>query len=68
ELSTLIKVRLCLNLNLYDKALELIDSHWTEKSFDRRAYMLRAEIKEKMGLFEDAFFDYKSASSRPPIK
>lgn len=65
ELSALIKVRLCLNLNIYDKALELIHSHWTEESLDRRAYLLRAEIKEKMGLFEEAFFDYQIASSMP---
>jgi hypothetical protein len=64
-LSTSIKVRLCLNLNLYDKALELINSHWTEESLDHRAYMLRAEIKERMGLFEDALFDHKNASSVP---
>ncbi len=67
-LATLIKVRLCLNLNLYHKALELFDSHWKEESLNRRAYLLRAEIKEKMGLFEDAFFDYKRASSMPAIK
>ncbi|MFQ6003599.1 MAG: hypothetical protein ACE5KJ_07625, partial [Candidatus Zixiibacteriota bacterium] len=68
ELSALIKVRLCLDLNLYDKALELFDSYWKEGSLNRRAYLLRAEIKEKMGLFEDAFFDYKTASSMPAIR
>jgi hypothetical protein len=68
KLTNLIKVRLCLNLNLYDKALELFDSYWTEESLDRRAYLLRAEIKEKMGLLEDAFSDYKNASSIPAIK
>jgi len=65
NLSILIKVRLCLNLNVYDKALELANSHWDEGSFDRKAYLLRAEIKEKMGLFEDASLDYRSASSFP---
>lgn len=68
ELAILVKVRLCLNLNLYHKALELFDSYWKERSFDRRAYMLRAEIKENMGLFEDAFFDYKNASGMPSMK
>jgi len=68
DLAILVKVRLCLNLNLYNKALELFDSYWEEGSFDRRAYTLRAEIKEKMGLFEDALFDYKNASSIPSIK
>jgi len=68
ELATLIKVRLCLNLNLYHKALELFDSYWKEGSLDRRAYTLRAEIKEKMRLSEDAFFDYRNASSMPSIK
>ncbi len=68
KLSALIKVRLCLNSNLYDKALDLIESHWTEGSLDRRAYMLRAQVKEKMGLLEDAFFDYKRAASMPAAK
>lgn len=68
NLSVSIKVRLCLNVDLYDKALELVNSHWEEESFDRKAYLLRAEIKEKMGLFEDAFLDYKSASSMPSVK
>jgi hypothetical protein len=63
-----VKVRLCLNLNLYREALDLVDSYWKEGSFDRRAYMLRAEINEKMGLFEDAFFDYKNASDMPSMK
>lgn len=68
ELSILIKVRLLLGLRLYNKALELVNSHGEEESFDRKAYMSRAEIKEKMGLFEDAFFDYKSASGMPSSK
>lgn len=68
DLAIIVKVRLCLNLNLYHKALELFDSYWKEGSFDRRAYTLRAEIKEKMGLFEDALFDYRNASSMPSIK
>jgi len=68
ELSTLIKVRLCLNLSLYHKALEIFDSYWKEGSLDRRAYMLRAEIKERIGLLEDAFFDYKNASGVSSIR
>ena len=68
ELSTLIKVRLCLRLNLYHKALEIFDSYWKERSLDRRAYMLRAEIKERIGLLEDAFFDYKNASGVSSIR
>ncbi len=68
DLAIMVKIRLCLNLNLYHKALELFDSYWKERSFDRRAYTLRAEIKEKMGLFEDALFDYRNASSMPSIK
>jgi len=65
QLSISSKVRLCLSLSLYDKALELLESHWKEKAFDRKAYLLRAEIKEKMGLFEDASLDYRSASGFP---
>jgi len=60
-----IKVRICLSLGIYDKALELINSSRDKESFDRRTYLLRAEIKEKMGLFEDAWLDYKAALRMP---
>ncbi|MGB3093416.1 MAG: hypothetical protein WBC42_09425 [Candidatus Zixiibacteriota bacterium] len=56
------KIRLCLSLNLYHKALDLIDSHWGGSPSDPEAYGLRAEIKGMMGLREDAFFDYFMAT------
>jgi hypothetical protein len=65
DLSTVIKVRLYSDLGTYDKALELINSHWNVRSFGRRACLLRAEVKEKMGLFEDAWLDYRTALRMP---
>ncbi len=62
DLCALVKIRLYLNSGLYDKALELVRSSWKEESLDRRAYLLRAGIEEKMGLFEDALIDYRNAS------
>jgi hypothetical protein len=63
RLSVASKVRLCMGLGLYPEALELVDSHYGGKSFDRTGYLLRAEVKEQMGLLEDACFDYKKAAS-----
>jgi hypothetical protein len=62
DLCVLVKVRLYLNSSLYHKALELVCSTWQGEFLDRRAYLLRAGIEEKMGLFEDALIDYKNAS------
>ncbi len=62
DLCVLVKVRLYMNSGLYHKALELVSSSWKGESLDRRAYLLRAGIEEKMGLFEDALIDYKNAS------
>ena len=61
-LSVLSKVRLCLSLNLYHTALELVDSYVTQRPSDANVYRLRAEIKGMMGLHQDAFFDYFMAS------
>jgi hypothetical protein len=61
-LPVLSKVRLCLSLNLYHTALELVDSYVTQRPSDANAYRLRAEIKGMMGLHQDAFFDYFMAS------
>lgn len=63
RLSVASKVRLCLGLGLYPEALEAIHSHYGGRSLDRTGYLLRAEIKERMGLLDDACFDYKKASS-----
>ncbi len=68
KLSLSSKIRLCLGLNLYDKALDLFDSQWKGKPLDRDAYLLRAEIREKMGLLEDAFLDYKNALNTLPAE
>jgi hypothetical protein len=62
DLRAQIKIRLCLNSGVWDKALDLVRSHWKEGTLDRQAYLLRASIEEKMGLFEDALLDYKNAS------
>jgi hypothetical protein len=62
DLSILAKIRLCLSLNLYDRALALVDSHWGRAPSDPEAYLLRAEIEGAMGLLEDAYFDYLEAS------
>jgi hypothetical protein len=56
------KVRLCMSLNLYHTALELVDSYVSQRPSDAEAYRLRAEIKGMMGLHQDAFFDYFKAS------
>ena len=63
RLSVASRVRLCLGLGLYPEALDLIDSHYKDRPFDRTGYLLRAEVKERMGLLEDACFDYKKAST-----
>ncbi len=63
RLSLASKVGLCLGLGLYPEAMEVIDSHYGGESFDRTGYLLRAEVKERMGLLEDACFDYKKAAS-----
>ena len=67
-LPVLSKVRLCLSLNLYHTALELVDSYVTQRPSDANAYRLRAEIKGMMGLHQDAFFDYFMASQLSPGK
>jgi hypothetical protein len=58
DLSIPAKARLCLSLNLYEEALRLPKG--TELS-RQETHLLRAEIKERMGLFEDALFEYRSA-------
>jgi hypothetical protein len=61
-LSVFSRVRLCLSLNLYDTALELVNSHLGQVPTDTEAHRLRAEILGMMGLFRDAFFDYYQAN------
>jgi hypothetical protein len=56
------KVRLCLSLNLYHTALELVESYVRHRPSDAEAYRLRAEIKGMMGLHQDALLDYLMAS------
>jgi hypothetical protein len=65
-LPVLSKIRLCLSLNLYHTALELVDSYVTQRPSDAEAYGLRGEIKGMMGLHQDAFFDYFMASRLSP--
>jgi hypothetical protein len=65
DLLAQIKIRLYLNSGVWDKALDLVRSHWKEGTLNRQAYLLRAGIEEKMGLFEDALLDYKNASRMP---
>jgi hypothetical protein len=60
-----IKVRMCLGLRLYSRALDLIESHYGDRELDREGYYLRAQVYEAMGLIENAFRDYKSALSVP---
>jgi len=62
DLCALVKVRLLLALNLYSDALQLIDSYWGPAPFKREIYALRAEILGIMGLYEEAFQDYRNAS------
>jgi len=62
DISVFSKARLCLSLNLYDTALELVNSHLRQTPSDAEAYRLRAEILGMMGLFRDAFFEYYRAS------
>jgi hypothetical protein len=62
DLRAQVKIRLYLNSGVWDKALDLARSHWKDGTLDRQAYLLRAGIEEKMGLFEDALLDYKNAS------
>jgi hypothetical protein len=64
DLPVLSKIRLCLSLNLYDHALELIGDNLPRQE----GHLLRAEIKEKMGLFEDALFEYRSAYLESSLK
>lgn len=67
NLPVLSKVGICLSLNLYHKALELADFYLTQRpSADAKGYRLRAEIKGMMGLYQDAFFDYVTASQLSP--
>lgn len=61
-LSVFSKARLCLSLNLYDKALQVVNSHLGQVPTDAEAYRLRAEILGMMGFFRDAFFDYYEAN------
>ncbi|UCB53388.1 MAG: hypothetical protein JSV10_04745, partial [Candidatus Zixiibacteriota bacterium] len=63
-LSIFSKARLCLSLNLYDKALGLVNSHLGQAPTDAQAYKLRAEILGTMGFFRDAFFDYYEATRK----
>jgi hypothetical protein len=62
DLSVFSRARLCLSLNLYHAALELVNSHLQQAPSDAEAYRLRAEILGTMGLFRDAFFDYYEAA------
>jgi hypothetical protein len=64
SLPVLSKIRLCLGLNLYDQALQLIGDNLPRQE----GHLLRAEIKEKMGLFEDAFYEYRRAFLESSLK
>ena len=64
DLCNLIKVRLLLALNLYRDALELLDSPSGRIASQTETHRLRAEILGVMGLYEEAFREYRSASGR----
>ncbi len=62
-----LKARLCLDGGAYAKALEVLDQA-VAGSPSRTAYMLRAEVKDAMGLPEDALGDYRAAIALPPVE
>ena len=62
--SLAVKIRLCLDSGVYSRALEIANSH-IQQSPSRASYLLRAEISEAMGLWEDAVGDYRRAAESP---
>jgi hypothetical protein len=63
ELATLLKARLCLDWDLRNQALAVVNSHYKDEKLDRRGYSLRGQIHEAMGFIDEAMRDYKLALS-----
>ena len=63
--ATALKARLCLESGAYARALEVLDQA-IAGSPSRAALVLRAEVKNAIGLIDEALADYRQAMAFPP--
>jgi len=60
-LNVSIKVKLCLNLNVYSEALKIIELCPDKELLGGKHHLLRADVHEKMGYYKEAYFDLRKA-------
>jgi hypothetical protein len=68
RMAMLLKVRLCMDARAYGMAEDVLDRYIEEQPSEHYAYVLRADLSEKMGLMEDAVRYYRKAIATPPAE